>query len=69
MTTKELEFYSLESNTFVEDGKIKLAYWPMCTVCHKHFIFDKDEPFAYCECGTTEWGDPRPADWVTPTPK
>lgn len=41
-----------------------LAHWPYCEKCHQPFEFDKNEPFAYCGCGTTEWGNPRPAEWV-----
>jgi len=29
---------------------------PICKKCGKEFIFDQEEPFAYCDCGTTEWG-------------
>lgn len=42
-----------------------LPYWPYCEKCHAPFQFEKEEPFAFCSCpGHTEWGDPRPADWV-----
>jgi hypothetical protein len=41
-----------------------LHYWPYCGDCHQPFEFSHDEPFAHCKCGTTEWGDPRPAAWV-----
>ena len=49
-----------------ENGRFALTYWPYCTKCKSPFQFDADEPFAYCSCGTTEWGDPRPASWVHP---
>ncbi|MEJ8837795.1 hypothetical protein [Ramlibacter sp. AN1133] len=45
-----------------------LAYWPYCASCHQPFEFDAHEPFAHCRCGTTEWGDPRPAAWI-PKPR
>lgn len=41
-----------------------LPYWPYCEECKKPFQFEPDEPFAYCDCGCTEWGNPRPFDWV-----
>lgn len=41
-----------------------LDFWPYCSECHQPFEFSPDEPFAHCKCGTTEWGDPRPAKWV-----
>jgi ribonucleoside-diphosphate reductase alpha chain len=41
-----------------------IPYWPYCEHCKQPFAFEKEEPFAYCECGTTEWGDPRPASYV-----
>jgi hypothetical protein len=31
--------------------------WPKCKDCGDRFIFQGDEPFAYCSCGTTEWGN------------
>lgn len=43
---------------------MSLHYWPYCATCKQPFDFDPEEPFAYCKCGTTEWGDPRPAAWV-----
>ena len=49
-----------------ENGRFALTYWPYCTKCKSPFQFDAGEPFAYCSCGTTEWGDPRPASWVHP---
>ena len=49
-----------------ENGRFALTFWPYCTKCKSPFQFDADEPFAYCSCGTTEWGDPRPASWVHP---
>ena len=49
-----------------ENGRPVLTFWPYCTECKSPFQFDADEPFAYCFCGTTEWGDPRPASWVCP---
>lgn len=42
----------------------EVAYWPWCEKCHKPFDFDQEGPFAYCGCGTTEWGYPRPFPWV-----
>ena len=48
-----------------ENGRKVLSYWPYCNECHKPFEFEKEEPFASCDCpGSTEWGDPRPASWV-----
>lgn len=49
-----------------ENGRFALTFWPYCTNCQSPFQFDAEEPFAYCSCGTTEWGDPRPASWVCP---
>lgn len=49
-----------------EDGRQVLTYWPHCHVCKSPFQFDPEGPFASCGCGTTEWGDPRPASWVKP---
>lgn len=43
---------------------LELSYWPYCPECKTPFIFDRDEPFAHCRCGTTEWGNPRPAAYV-----
>lgn len=60
----ELETFDGESNMTIENGKAKMSYWPYCPVCKTPFRFDFDEPFAYCECGATEWGDPRPASYV-----
>ena len=38
--------------------------WPKCDTCKQPFIFEEDEPFAYCDCGTTEWGSRgRPGNW------
>lgn len=45
-----------------------LPYWPYCPECQLPFAFERDEPFAHCGCGTTEWGHPRPADYVRPPP-
>lgn len=42
----------------------ELNYWPYCGECHQPFAFDIDAPLAYCKCGTTEWGNPRPAAYV-----
>ncbi len=47
-----------------EDQKKTIPYWQYCEKCEKPFDFDKEEPFAYCGCGTTEWGYPRPAPYV-----
>ena len=49
-----------------ENGRPALTFWPYCTECRSPFQFDAEEPFAYCSCGATEWGDPRPASWVCP---
>ena len=38
--------------------------WPYCETCHKPYSFDPEEPFAFCDCGTSEWGNPRPASWI-----
>jgi hypothetical protein len=46
-----------------EDGKT-IYYWPYCSTCHQPYDFDDEGPFAYCECGTSEWGYPRPAEWI-----
>lgn len=45
-----------------------IAYWPYCEHCQEAFEFDQEGPFAYCGCGTTEWGNPRPFPWV-PNPR
>ena len=37
--------------------------WPKCNDCKQPFIFDEEEPFAHCNCGTTEWGEIRPENW------
>lgn len=37
-----------------------MNYHPWCTRCLTPFVFEPHEPFAYCYCGTSEWGDPRP---------
>lgn len=37
--------------------------WPKCNDCKQPFIFDEEEPFAYCNCGTSEWGEIRPENW------
>lgn len=42
----------------------ELSHWPYCEECKEPYTFDSNEPFAYCNCGTTEWGDPRPAKYV-----
>jgi hypothetical protein len=47
-----------------DDGKV-MYYWPYCSKCKRPFRFEKEEPFAWCECpGASEWGYPRPAEWV-----
>jgi hypothetical protein len=46
-----------------EDGST-IYYWPYCPHCHEPFSFDDEAPFAYCGCGTSEWGNPRPASWI-----
>ena len=63
-TTPDLSGYGAQM--IKENGRLALTYWPYCTKCKSPFQFDADEPFAYCSCGTTEWGDPRPASWVHP---
>ena len=63
-TTPDLSGYGAQ--VIEENGRFALTYWPYCTKCKSPFQFDADEPFAYCFCGTTEWGDPRPASWVHP---
>ena len=40
------------------------AHWPYCERCQQPFSFEPEEPFAYCGCGTCEWGSGRPALWV-----
>lgn len=42
----------------------ELSYWPYCAHCKSPFSFEPHAPFAYCKCGTTEWGNPRPASYV-----
>ena len=37
--------------------------WPKCDECKQPFIFEEEEPFAYCNCGTSEWGEDRPDNW------
>ncbi len=61
-TTPDLSNYGAQ--VIKESGRFALTYWPYCTKCKSPFQFDAEEPFAYCSCGTTEWGDPRPASWV-----
>ena len=63
-TTPVLSGYSAQ--VIEENGRLALTFWPHCTKCKSPFHFDAEEPFAYCSCGTTEWGDPRPASWVCP---
>ena len=63
-TTPDLSGYSAQ--VIEENGRLALTFWPHCTKCKSPFHFDAEEPFAYCSCGTTEWGDPRPASWVCP---
>jgi hypothetical protein len=46
-----------------DDGKT-IYFWPYCSKCNQPFSFDPDEPFAFCDCGTSEWGNPRPATWI-----
>lgn len=46
------------------EGQKEIPYWPYCETCHEPFDFSPDEPFATCNCGTTEWGYPRPYAWV-----
>lgn len=29
---------------------------PICPKCKEIIVLDQDEPFAYCACGTMEWG-------------
>lgn len=45
-----------------------INFWPYCPKCREPFVFATDEPFAFCRCGTTEWGYPRPAEWI-PDPR
>ena len=52
------------SEVILENDRKVISYWPYCHICKTPMDFEKDEPFAYCGCGTTEWGDPRPASWV-----
>ena len=51
-------------NVLTENSRRVLNYWPYCSHCKNPFSFEIDEPFAYCKCGPTEWGDPRPASWI-----
>jgi hypothetical protein len=46
-----------------EDGKT-IYYWPYCPTCKQPYSFDDEEPLANCDCGTSEWGYPRPAEWI-----
>ena len=41
-------------------GEWMMEDYPLCDKCGSEFIFSREEPFAWCECGSTEWGDPRP---------
>lgn len=41
-----------------------IPYWPYCEECETPYDFDEEEPFAYCNCGTSEWSYPRPAPYV-----
>ena len=63
-TTPDLSGYGAQ--VIEENGRFALTYWPYCAKCKSPFQFDAEEPFAYCSCGATEWGDPRPASWVSP---
>lgn len=49
-----------------EEEKIlkEIPYWPYCPMCEQPFDFGREEPFAQCNCGTREWGYPRPAPYV-----
>lgn len=44
-----------------------LCKYGICADCLSPLVFDADEPFAYCHCGTREWGDDRPVFAVVPT--
>ena len=37
--------------------------WPKCNDCKQPLIFDEEEQFADCNCGTSEWGEIRPENW------
>ena len=39
-----------------EKGHDRTFGWPTCNDCGERFVFDPKEPFAFCDCGTTEWG-------------
>lgn len=53
----------MNSKPIAETTKI-IPYWPYCETCKQPMEFEPEEPFAYCKCGTSEWGDPRPAEYV-----
>lgn len=40
-----------------EEGYDRIFGWPICNDCGERFFFDPKEAFAFCDCGTTEWGD------------
>jgi phosphoribosyl-ATP pyrophosphohydrolase len=46
------------------DDEGNLPFHPYCSACKQPFSFELNEPFAFCGCGTTEWGTPRPAPYV-----
>ena len=48
----------------VAEAKKTIPYWPYCETCKQPMEFEPEEPFAYCKCGTSEWGDPRPEAYV-----
>lgn len=56
--------YTPGAQVIMHEGSKVMTYWPYCHTCQKAYHFDPNEPFAQCDCGTTEWGDPRPAPWV-----
>ena len=40
-----------------EKGHDRIFGWPVCNECGARFVFDPKEPFAFCECGISDWGD------------
>ncbi len=46
-----------------EKSHDRIFGWPTCNDCGERFVFDPKEPFAFCDCGTTEWGAGRPENY------
>jgi len=41
-------------------ANVALGTYGICAACLTPYNFEATEPFAHCECGTTEWGNDRP---------